>query len=147
MVSQFAKSVSIVDLIKARKVQKEIKVQNLTLECFDLSVSEWRKFGEISVKMDEKNFSTGGFREAFKVVEVKSQKVWVIKKYLGHSKNTISNVIGISLEEHAKKQCQLHTVARNISQRLSKHAPEEFGVTFQHNKVYFSMLERRTSHN
>lgn len=141
MVSQFAKSISIADLIKAGKVQKEQKVKTLTLHYFDLVASAWRKFEEISVKIDESKFSEGGFREAFKAIEVQSGKIWVVKKYLDKSKDTIKNIIGISFEEHAKKQCQMHTVARNVAQRLSKHAPEEFGHTFHYNRVYFSILD------
>ena len=35
----------------------------------------------------------------------------------------------------------MHTVARNVAQRLRKHAPEAFGQTFQYNKVFFSLLD------
>ncbi len=46
----------------------------------------------------------------------------------------------IEITNHAKKQCQMHTVARNITQRFEKSVPEEFGDTFSFGKVYYALM-------
>ena len=43
--------------------------------------------------------------------------------------------------DHTRKQCQMHSVARNVAQRLKKYEPNEFGVAFDYNRVYFAMLD------
>ena len=35
----------------------------------------------------------------------------------------------------------MHAVARNVAQPLQKYVPTEFGVAFDYNRVYFSMLD------
>ena len=35
----------------------------------------------------------------------------------------------------------MHSVARNVAQRLKKYATTEFGVVFDYNRVYFAMLD------
>ena len=63
----------------------------------------------------------------------------MVKKYQEPSIKTIEDIL--SVEAHARKQVQMHCVASNITQRFSAKIPDEFGLTFSHGKVFYSVLE------
>ena len=49
--------------------------------------------------------------------------------------------LDLTSEDHTRQQVQMHAVARNIAQRFTKHAPQEFGSTFSYSKIYYSTLK------
>ena len=139
--STYAKSLSIGDLLKAGQLIKKSQSKKLSLEYFDLESAEWKLFKEISLNIQPESFASGAFRNAFKATS-SDGGIWVVKKYSQKSIDTMVSTLEVSLENHTRKQCQMHSVARNIAQRLAKKAPSEFGHTFEYNRVYFGMIHQ-----
>ena len=138
--SQFAKSISIATLLKAGKLKKAKKIDKITMEYYSLENETWQKLRDGRFEIEEKSFSEGAFRSAFKAIDVETKKTWVLKKYLDTSKTTMEQV-GTTVEEHCRKQCQMHSVARNICQRMEKKTKDlEFGDSFSYERVYFGFL-------
>ena len=96
---------------------KLMKRFQLDLECFDLSGKEWVKERTIQVQMEETKFSLGAFRDAFKALESGSSSgsVWVVKKYNDNSKKIINVTVKSTTQKTARKQKQMHTVARDLT--------------------------------
>ena len=46
----------------------------------------------------------------------------------------------MTVEDHTRKQVQMHSVARNITQRFSARVPSQFGDCFRYGKVFYSVL-------
>lgn len=44
----------------------------------------------------------------------------------------------MTIEDHTRKQVQMHTISRNLTARFSAKVPEEFGESFQYGKVFYS---------
>lgn len=138
-------SVSIVDLLKAGKLIKPVPTKSavLHLEEFDLKSQSLLKEGAFEFTIEEEKFASGGFREAFHAyaqIETFSTKHWVLKKYKEQSTTTIENSLGMSIEDHTRKQVQLHIVAKNLAQQYAKELSEEFGERFKYNQIYFSFM-------
>ena len=47
----------------------------------------------------------------------------------------------MTMENHARKQVQMHEVAKHIATKMSKKAPRQFRSTFYYNKVYHTKFE------
>ena len=60
-----------------------------------------------------------------------------MKQYQEKASNAIKDDLGMSLEDHTRKQVQMSAVARHLSKRFAKNVPPEFGVTFECLKVCF----------
>ena len=87
----------------------------------------------IEFVIEEEKFANGAFRNAFKAVARNHPlQNWVIKQYTPMSVETMKEHLGLTPEDHTRKQVQMHTVARNVAQRFSKKAPPEFGPTFSY---------------
>ncbi|CAB4040642.1 transient receptor potential cation channel subfamily M member 6-like, partial [Paramuricea clavata] len=120
----YPKSVSIGDLLRAGKLVRPPQLTTLSLEMFDVEKCEWIKTPlTLSVEIEETKFDSGE---------------WVIKKYRDEAITTIQEQLQITVEDHTRKQVQMHAVARNLTARFSAKVPEEFGETFQYGKVFYS---------
>lgn len=135
--SKFAKSVSLADLLKAGRIIKKKAPEILHLETFNISTMQWKDYTDMKVIIENDHFDEGAFRKAFKAVEVETERQWVVKKYKTKTVDGFSH-LNMSREEHARKQVQMHTVARNLAQRLDKIAPDDFGHTFKYGKVFYA---------
>ena len=65
----------------------------------------------------------------------------MVKKYQSTSMKTIIDIFKSTVEDHIRKQVQMHAVARNITQRFSSRVPSPFGDTFSYGKVFYSVLD------
>ena len=141
----YPKSLSTSDLMKAGKLVKPPKTAVLRLEYFDVQKCCWTTDASITLEIEEKKFASGGFRDAFlaKCSDASSnlKGEWVVKKYQDVSIKTIEDTLKMSVQAHTRKQVQMHSVARNITQRFSSKTPAEFGQAFSYGKVYYSTLE------
>ena len=137
------KSVSLGDLLRAGKLVKPKQKVLLHLEQFDVTKCTWLKSGAIAVEIEEKKFSSGAFRDAFHArytptdsqTDQSNAVEWVVKKYQEKSLRTITEVLHMTVEDHTRKQVQMHSVARNIAQRFSARVPSQFGDCFRYGKV------------
>lgn len=137
----YPKSVSLGDLLRAGKLVKPPQVSLLKLEWFDVENCKWITIPSIEVEIEKNSFASGAFRDAFKAKRTKKTNLgddWVIKKYSEQSIDTITNTLKMPLENHTRKQVQMHAVARNITARFATKVPVEFGSVFKYGKVYYS---------
>ena len=139
--SKFAKSLSIGEMLRAGKLIKKEATCKLELEYFSIDQYKWRSHGLMEIMIEKERFANGNFRDAFKATSPSSEDAWVVKKYNQKAVEEIKTVLDSSPEDHARKQVQMHAIARNIAQRFQKSAPQEFGVTFEYQKVYYSIYE------
>ena len=140
--STFPKSVSIGDILKARKLVKppDTREVKLTLETFGVSESSWIKSGTKIYSMEKSKFSEGGFREAYMATSEENEK-WVIKVYKEGTVEVIKDSLDMSPEDHTRKQVQMHMVAKAIALKLAKKAPSSYGKVFEYHSIYFSKIE------
>ena len=140
--SAFPKSVSISDMLKARKLVKppDAREVKLTLETYDVSESFWIKSGTKMFNMEKNKFSEGGFREAYMATSEENEK-WVIKVYKEGTLEVIKDSLDMSPEDHTRKQVQMHMVAKEIALKLAKKASSSYGKVFQYHTIYFSKIE------
>ena len=145
--SSLPHSVSLADLLKARKVvkpKKQVTACALYLETYNVPKKQWQPLMESSIQfaVASEKFSEGGFREAF--MATTSQPglpgKWVLKKYRNEKVQTITYFLDISVEDHTRKQVQMHSVAQSIAFAFRRKAPHDFGKTFSYHTVYFSTL-------
>ena len=140
--SKFAKSISIGDLLKAGRLIKQKEPVMLELEYFQIDGGQWEEYGLIEFVIEEEKFANGAFRNAFKAVAINHPlQNWVVKQYTPTSVETMKEHLGLTPEDHTRKQVQMHTVARNVAQRFSKKAPPEFGPTFSYSKVFIQCIK------
>ena len=142
----FPKSVSITDLLKAGKLVKPpaTNMTVLDLKSFDVTEMKWVKSDSLTLEIEETRFSHGAFRDAFRATTVDkhvAQTTWVVKQYQEKASNAIKDDLGMSLEDHTRKQVQMSAVARHLSKRFAKNVPPELGATFEYVKVFFAVFK------
>ena len=132
----FPKSVSVTDLLKAGKLVKPpaTSMTALDLESFDVTEMKWVRSGSLTLEIEETRFSHGAFRDAFRATTVDknvAQTKWVVKQYQEKASTAIKDDLGMSLEDHTRKQVHMNAVARHLTKKFAKNVPPEFGRTFQ----------------
>lgn len=142
----FPKSISVTDLLKAGKLVKPPKKTLLYLEYFDVKRSSWQKVtSSIELEIQPERFAWGAFRDAFKARCNDQTSVffgdWVVKKYQTEAISKIKDDLNMKVEDHTRKQVQMHAVARSIAAVFTSKAPKEFGESFEFSKVYYSNFE------
>jgi hypothetical protein len=97
----------------------------------------------VTVFIDQEKFASGAFRDAYKGMPEggASLKKWVIKKYNEKARTTIVTTLSSTVEIHARKQVQMHSVARHLTKQFTLKAPKSFGKSFSYNKVFFAMYD------
>ena len=116
------------------------------MERFDIRSKEWVEVKAANFSVCKECFSFGGFRDAFKCTEIDnagSKELWVLKTYNEQAKDTIINNLSMEVEAHARKQVQMHEVARHLTKKLQKSAPSAFGETYHYNKVFYTRFHNQ----
>ena len=136
------KSVSIADLLQARKLVKppdELPLK-LVLEAYDCHGKFWKNSEEIKFVMQKSKFVDGGFRDAHKAACKHPQypDTWVIKQFKPEQAEKVEGTLNVSLDVHTRKQAQMHCVAKKLAEMVKKKAPPEFGEVFTYDRIYFS---------
>ena len=89
----------------------------LDLESFDVTEMKWVRSGSLTLEIEETRFSHGAFRDAFRATAVDkniAQTKWVVKQYQEKASTAIKDDLGMSLEDHTRKQLQMNAVARHL---------------------------------
>jgi len=116
------------------------KVTTITLEEFSVETQSWLQPFTISITIDKEAFARGGFCEVFKgFCAEKLYGDYVVKRFLSEVTDRIIQRFN-SLEEHARKSVQMHSLARHMAQK-KRAVPEDFGETFRYTKLYFGRCE------
>lgn len=143
--TRYPASISIGDLLQAGKLvkPKPKEVVVLQLEQFDVKTREWQHKGNLELAIESTKFDSGAFRDAYKGEEIKKQdgKIWVVKTYNEKATNTIRDDLGSTLEDHTRKQVQMHEVARHVTKGFSMKVPAEFGQCFRYDHVFFTKFK------
>lgn len=133
---------SIGDLLRAGKLVRPPLKKDLSVEMFDVENCKWVKCSVLSVEIEETKFDSGAFRDAFRAKCVDKSCYlsgeWVIKKYKEEAVTTIQEQLQMTVENHTRKQVQMHAVARNLTARFAAKVPTEFGEVFTCGKVFYS---------
>ena len=126
---------------KLSKARQKDRV-TLDLESFDLKNRVWQNKAKLELLLEREKFSSGALRNAFKgTAEVNGErKMYVVKIYSEKALRTIEQTLNTAVEDHTRKQVQMHTVARHITKGFSLKVPPEFGECFKYNKVYYACL-------
>ena len=143
--SAFPKTVSMADVVSARVLvkPKEENVHQLILESFDIRDQSWRRKDPRNFHIEDKPFAEGAFRQAFKAYTSVGDEKWVVKRFQHSSRDRVQEIYGMTLEQHTRKQVQMHAAARAITYRCYKSIEEQelFGLFFSYNNVSFSRIE------
>ena len=145
--SIIAKSVSVADLLMARKLVKppNLLSLDLVLETYDCHGKFWKKSSVLPFSMEKEKFAEGSFRDAFKAKckNASYPNTWVIKQFKEKQAEKVETIVKISLENHTRKQVQMHSVAKKLAEMMAKKVPLEFGETFKYDRIYFSKVETK----
>jgi hypothetical protein len=145
--TQYPASVSIDVLLKAGQLIKPKRKNqvSLSLEKFDINKQEWVSVEKsLDMLVETESFSSGGFRDAFLGVS-KDKAKWVIKKYNDKAMDTITESLHSNIEDHTRKQIQLHCAARHLAKVFSTKTPKAFGECFKFNRAYYTEYEGKAA--
>ncbi len=152
--TKYPASVSIDTLLKAGKLVKptDKRKETLTFEAFDVANQKWSDEFEAVCYIETKEFSSGGFRNAYHATFANNTshgdvRRWVVKLYNDKAIGTITGALNSSVENHCRKQVQMHAVARHITQRFKVNTPSDFGECFEFNRCYYTHCQWPTSYN
>ena len=65
----------------------------------------------------------------------------VLKKNKEHAKQNINETQDLSIENHTRKQVQMHSIARNLAHRFALKVPEQFGKSFIYGKAFYAFID------
>ncbi len=88
---------------------------------FNLENMAWSTVPErVELVIEKEPFAEGGFREVYKArspTASYSERLWVVKKYLPKTLQSISQ-LGQTIEDHTKKAVQMQSLAKNIAHSM-----------------------------
>lgn len=143
---RFPRSISISDVLNAGKLQQPVeeKKWDLELEYFDIPSRIWVKENKtLSIKSEK--FAEGAFREAFMAYANDGGKhsLYVVKKFKESTWQKVEKLYQMSLEEHTRKQIQMHMAAQAIANRYFKKLSLQNNRDqwFSYNDAFYSVLD------
>ena len=145
LLSAFPKSVSIADLLQARKLNEPPKTEQLTLslQYYHVEKKTWEALQSVKFTKEVNSFAEGGSRKAFMATRINENcsSKWVIKHVKEGVSEQLTNTLNLTVEAHTRKQVQMHSAARRIAQAFAHKVPAEFGELFHYKKIDFSKIE------
>ena len=72
--------------------------------------------------------------------------IWVLKKYSDKALNDME-LLGVEEEDHARKQVQMHTLAQNVANQMTKYVDKEFGQAFSYDNIYLGKIKSTENAN
>ena len=146
-IDKYPASVSIDMLLKAGKLIKpksKSKVM-LNIEEFDVVSQKWTDVAEVTASIEKVKFASGGFRDAHHATinndfADKCGNEWVVKYYNAKALAAITDTLESTVEDHCRKQVQMHAVARHIASKFNLKVAAEFGKCFKYNRCYYTSV-------
>ena len=130
--------------MKARKLVKPPEEQEETLMLeYSIEEKSWERMQPVKFLIEKEKFAEGGFQEAFKTTCVKPNftRKWVLKFYKQEKGEAIQETLKISVQDHTRKQVQMHAVARHLAVKFGKRLLQAgYGEKLLYNKVYYTNL-------
>ncbi len=116
----YPKSLSVTQMINLGKVVRQ-KTTIADVYKFNLENMAWSTVPErVELVIEKEPFAEGGFREVYKArspTASYSERLWVVKKYLPKTLQSISQ-LGQTIEDHTKKAVQMQSLAKNIAHSM-----------------------------
>ena len=88
---------------------------------FNLENMAWSTVSErVELVIEKEPFAEGGFQEVYKArspTASYSERLWVVKKYLPKTLQSISQ-LGQTIEDHTKKAVQMQSLAKNTAHSM-----------------------------
>jgi hypothetical protein len=136
-----AASLSVTAMLRLRRLIRPRKETVIQIQGFDVN-NEWSPSRNVSFYVEDEQYDEGGFRNVFKCMSSDEHfpGTWLLKKYNDRAKNDL-DTFGMSEEVHARKQTQMHNLAKNIADQMAKKVSSEFGEVFSYNKVFFGIVQ------
>ena len=99
-------------------------------------------YHSISKSIQEEKFAEGGFRIAYKCSSGDKQfpGTWLLKKYNNKAKEQLLS-IRMREEEHARKQVQMHNLAKSIAEQMARKLGRKFGEMFSYNSAFLGKIQ------
>ena len=113
----------------------------LKVEQFDVT-NGWSMARNVRFSVEVNSFAEGGFRKAHKC-ESEDQNfpgIWVLKKYSDKALDDMGS-LGVEEEDHACKQVQMHTLAQNIANQMTKYVDKEYGQAFSYDNIFLGKIK------
>ena len=85
----------------------------LNFEHFEIETGTWKYVMTVECKVESMKFLSGVFQDTFHATTLHGDK-WVLKIYNQKAKNTISETVKSTVENHCKKQVQMHALAKHL---------------------------------
>ena len=144
---KYPASVSIDVLLKAGKLIKPKSKSKVTLsiEEFDVVSQQWKDVNEVTASIEKVKFACGGFRDAHHATinndfSEKFENEWVVKYYNAKALTSITEALDSTVEDHCRKQVQMHAVASHITKKFNAKVPAQFGKCFKYNQCYYTKV-------
>ena len=140
--SSYPASMSVASMLKLGTVVKPSKREDILLQVEQFKVTNgWSMARNITFSVEVESFAEGGFRKACRCEsEDKSfPGLWVLKRYSEKAMNDMKDV-AVEEEDHARKQVQMHTLAQNIANQMTKYIDKEFGEPFSYDDMYLGKI-------
>ena len=139
---------SILQLLKAGQLIENVaNAVELDLNSFDLTTSSWAMAEKrATFNISRIQFAHGSFRDAHKATVIQGAetvKYWVDKVYRDEIAATIENDMGPTIDQHTRKQVQLHEIARFLCAQFAASAPASIGATFSLNRIFHSTYNQK----
>ena len=83
----------------------------LNFERFEIETGTWKNVMTVECKVESMKFSSGVFQDAFHATTVHGDE-WVLKTYNQKAKNTISETVKSTVENHCRKQVQMSCIGK-----------------------------------
>ena len=115
-------------MLKLGKVSQNSPGTKMELHSFNIHEFAWSAVPvNIEMFLQREPLGTGGFRQAFKATNPTSRffySTWIVKKYLEKAVQGINDP-GLTVEQHTKRQVQVHLLAKNFYEQLRKKIIQE----------------------
>ena len=137
---------SILQLLKAGQLIENVS-NAVDLNSFDLTTSSWTMAQKrATFNISRIRFAYGSFRDAHKATVIQGAetvKYWLDEVYRDEIAATIENDMGLTIDQHTRKQVQLHEIARFLCAQFAASAPASIGATFSLNRIFHSTYNQK----
>ena len=141
-------SMSVASMLKLGRVVQPAKREDILVQVEEFHVTTgWSMAREVTFSVEVDSFGHGGFRKAY-ICESEDKNfpgLWVLKKY---KEKALEDMAQVGLEEdHARKQAQMHALAKNVASQVSKYVDHEFGEVFSYDNMYLGKIKSTENEN
>ena len=107
---------SVASMLKLGRVVQPAKREDILVQVEEFHVTlGWSMAREVTFSVEVDSFGHGGFRKAYRCESEDKNfpGLWVLKKY---KEKALEDMAQVGLEEdHARKQAQMHALAKNVA--------------------------------